>query len=89
MDYKKFIDTYLNIIKSKYICFAGTAAKEELISFIAVWLAGAIVCGIAAVILGIIKLGFIGSIICAVWNLANLLPGLGTVVRFINSKKAQ
>ena len=89
MDIKKIIETYLNIIKTKYICFEGTATKEEFIYFIAVWLVGAIACGIVATILGIIGLGFIGAIICAVWNLANLLPGLGTLVRVINSRKAQ
>ena len=89
MDIKKIIDTYLNIIKTKYICFDGTASQEEFIYFIAVWIVGAIACGIVAVILGIIGLGFIGGIVCAVWNLANLLPGLGTLVRFINSKKAR
>ena len=89
MDIKKIIETYLTIIKTKYICFAGTAAQEEFIYFLAVWIVGAIACGIVATILGIIGLGFIGAIICAVWNLANILPGLGTQVRFINSKKAQ
>ena len=89
MDIKKIIDTYLGIIKNKYICFAGTATQEEFIYFIAVWLVGAIALGIVAVIFGIIGLGFIGSILCAVWNLANLVPGIGTLIRFINSKKAQ
>ena len=89
MDIKKIIDTYLGIIKNKYICFAGTATQEEFIYFIAVWLVGAIALGIVAVIFGIIGLGFIGSILCAVWNLANLVPGIGTLIRFINSKKKQ
>ena len=89
MDIKKIIDTYLNVIKSKYICFDETADKEELISVIAVWVAGAVACGILSVILGIIKLGFIGAILCSVWNLGNLLPGIGTIVRFINFNKAQ
>ena len=89
MDIKKIIDTYLGIIKNKDICFAGTATQEEFIYFIAVWLVGAIALGIVAVIFGIIGLGFIGSILCAVWNLANLVPGIGTLIRFINSKKAQ
>jgi uncharacterized membrane protein YhaH (DUF805 family) len=89
MNIKEIIETYLNIIKTKYICFNGSATQQELIYFIAVWIVGAIACGIVAVILGIIGLGFIGGIVCAVWNLANLLPGLGTLVRFINSKKAQ
>ena len=89
MDIKKIIDTYLNIIKTKYICFAGTATQEEFIYFLAVWIVGAIAIGIVSVILGIIGLGFIGGIVCGLWNLANLLPGLGTLVRFINFKKAQ
>ena len=89
MDIKKIIDTYLGIIKNKYICFAGTATQEEFIYFIAVWLVGAIALGIVAVIFGIIGLGFIGSILCTVWNLANLVPGIGTLIRFIKSKKAQ
>jgi uncharacterized membrane protein YhaH (DUF805 family) len=89
MDIKKIIDTYLNIIKTKYICFGGTATQEEFIHFIAVWIAGAIALAVVAVILGIIGLGVIGSILCAVWNLANLIPGLGTLIRFINSKKAR
>ena len=89
MDIKKIIDTYLNIIKTKYICFDGTAAQEEFICFIAVWIVGAVALGIIAVILGVIGLGIIGSILCALWNLANLLPGVGTLVRFINYKKAQ
>ena len=89
MDIKKIIDNYLNIIKTKYICFAGTATQEEFIYFIAVWIVGAIALGIVAVILGIIGLGVIGSILCAVWNLANLIPGLGTLIRFINSPKAR
>ena len=89
MDIKKIIDTYLCNIKTKYICFEGTATQEEFIYFIAVWIVGAIVCGVAAVILGMIGLGIVGTILCGVWNLANLLPGLGTLVRFINSKKAQ
>ena len=89
MDIKKIIDTYLNIIKTKYICFEGTSTQEEFIHFIAVWIAGAIALAVVAVILGIIGLGVIGSILCAVWNLANLIPGLGTLIRFINSKKAQ
>ena len=33
MDIKKIIDNYLNIIKTKYICFAGLYAKALLISF--------------------------------------------------------
>ena len=89
MDIKKIIDTYLNIIKTKYICFDGTATQEEFIYFIAVWIVGAVALGIIAVILGVIGLGIIGSILCALWNLANLLPGVGTLVRFINYKKAQ
>lgn len=89
MDIKKIIDTYLNIIKTKYICFGGTATQEEFIHFIAVWIVGAIALAVVAVILGIIGLGVIGSILCAVWNLANLIPGLGTLIRFINSKKAR
>ncbi len=89
MDLKKIIDIYLNIIKTRYICFAGTATQEEFIYFIAVWIVGAIALGIIAVILGIIGLGVVGSLLCAAWNLANLLPGIGTLVRFINSKKAQ
>ena len=89
MDIKKIIDTYLSIIKTKYICFAGTATQEEFIYFLAVWIVGAIAIGIVSVILGIIGLGFIGGIVCGLWNLANLLPGLGTLVRFINFKKAQ
>lgn len=88
MNIKEIINTYLSIIKTKYICFSGTAAQQELIYFIAVWVAGAIALAVLAVILGIIGLGFIGGILCSVWNLANLLPGIGTVVRFINSKKA-
>ena len=89
MDIKKIIDTYLNIIKTKYICFDGTATQEEFIYFIAVWIVGAVALGIITVILGVIGLGIIGSILCALWNLANLLPGVGTLVRFINYKKAQ
>ena len=89
MDIKKIIDTYLNIIKTKYICFGVTATQEEFIHFIAVWIAGAIALAVVAVILGIIGLGVIGSILCAVWNLANLIPGLGTLIRFINSPKAR
>ena len=89
MDIKKIIDTYLNIIKTKYICFGGTATQEEFILFIAVWIVGAIALAVVAVILGIIGLGVIGSILCAVWNLANLIPGLGTLIRFINSPKAR
>ena len=89
MNIKEIIETYLNIIKTKYICFDGSATQQELIYFIAVWIVGAIALAIVAVILGIIGLGVIGSILCAVWNLANLIPGLGTLVRFINSKKAQ
>jgi uncharacterized membrane protein YhaH (DUF805 family) len=89
MDIKKIIDTYLNIIKTKYICFEGTATKEEFLYFIAVWIAGAIALAVVAVILGIIGLGVIGLILCVVWNLANLIPGLGTLIRFINSSKAQ
>ncbi|MBO5408460.1 MAG: hypothetical protein J6A61_03520 [Clostridia bacterium] len=88
MNIKEIINTYLNIIKTKYICFEGTATKEEFIHFIAVWIAGAIALAVVAVILGIIGLGVIGSILCAVWNLANLIPGLGALVRFLNSKKA-
>jgi uncharacterized membrane protein YhaH (DUF805 family) len=89
MDIKKIIDTYLSIIKTKYICFEGIASQEEFIYFIAVWIVGAIASGIVAVILGMIGIGFIGGIVCIVWNLANLLPGIGTLVRFMNSKKAQ
>ena len=89
MDIKKIIGTYLNIIKTKYICFAGTATQEEFIYFLAVWVIGAIVCGIAAAVLRFVGLGFVGTIICGVWNLAHLLPGIGTLVRFINFKKAQ
>ena len=89
MNIKKIFDAYLDIIKNKYVCFAGSATQEEFIYFIAVWLVGAIAFSIISVILGVIKLGFIGIILCGVWNLANLLPGLGTLVRFINSKKAQ
>ena len=89
MDIKKIIEIYLNIVKTKYICFAGIASQEEFVYFLAVWIAGSIACGIVATILGIIGLGFIGAIVCAVWNLANILPGLGTLVRFINSKKVQ
>ena len=89
MNIKEIINTYLNIIKTKYICFEGTATKEEFIHFIAVWIAGAIALAVVAVILGIIGLGVIGSILCAVWNLANLIPGLGTLIRFINSRKAR
>ena len=89
MDIKKIIDTYLNIIKTKYICFDGTATQEEFIYFIAVWIVGAVALGIITMILGVIGLGIIGSILCALWNLANLLPGVGTLVRFINYKKAQ
>ena len=88
MDIKKILDNYLNIIKTKYICFAGTATQEEFIYFIAVWLAGAIALGIVAAILGIIGIGLVGAILCSLWNLANLLPGIGTLVRFINFKKA-
>ena len=89
MDIKKIIDNYLNIIKTKYICFNGSATQQEFIYFIAVWIAGAIALAIVSIIFGFIGLGFIGVILCSVWNLANLLPGLGTLVRFINSKKAQ
>jgi uncharacterized membrane protein YhaH (DUF805 family) len=89
MNIKEIIETYLNIIKTKYICFNGSATQQELIYFIAVWIVGAIALAIVAVILGIIGLGVIGSILCAVWNLANLIPGLGTLIRFINSKKAR
>ena len=88
MNIKEIINTYLNIIKTKYICFEGTATKEEFIHFIAVWIAGAIAMGIVATILGIIGLGIIGAILCVVWNLANVLPGLGALVRFLNSQKA-
>ena len=89
MDIKKIIDNYLNIIKTKYICFDGTATQEEFIYFIAVWIVGAIALGIVTAILRIIGLGFIGAILLVLWNLANLLPGIGTLVRFINFKKAQ
>ena len=89
MNIRTIIDTYLNIIKTKYICFAGTATQEELICFIAVWVVGSVALGIVTTILGIIGLWFIGSILCAVWNLGNLLPGVGTIVRFLNSKKIQ
>jgi uncharacterized membrane protein YhaH (DUF805 family) len=89
MDIKKMIDTYLDIIKTKYICFEGTATQAEFIAFIAVWVVGAIACGIVSVILGVIKLGIIGGILCAVWNLGNLLPGIGTLVRFLHTKKAE
>ena len=88
MDIKKIIDTYLEIIKTKYICFEGTAAPQEFISFIAVWIAGSIVLAIVATILGFIKLAIVGAILCSLWNLANLLPGLGTLVRFINFRKS-
>ena len=89
MNIKKIIDNYLNIIKTKYICFDGTATQEEFIYFIAVWIVGAIALGIVTAILRIIGLGFIGVILLGLWNLANLLPGIGTLVRFINFKKAQ
>ena len=89
MDIKAIINNYIATVTKKYICFEGTATQEEFIHFIAVWIAGAIALAVVAVILGIIGLGVIGSILCAVWNLANLIPGLGTLIRFINSKKAR
>ncbi|MBO5668725.1 MAG: hypothetical protein J6S43_06325 [Lentisphaeria bacterium] len=89
MDFKKIIDTYISIVKTKYICFEGTATQQELLYYIAVWVAGAIALAIVSVILGLIGLGFIGAILCTVWNLANLLPGIGTLVRFLNSRKAE
>lgn len=88
MDIKEIVNVYLNIIKNKYVCFSGTATQQELIYFIAVWVAGAIALGIVAGILAFVKLALIGSLLCAVWNLANLLPGIGTLVRFLNSQKA-
>ena len=88
MNIKEIINTYLNIIKTKYICFEGTGTRQEFIYFLAVWIVGDIAMAIVATILGIIGLGFIGAILCAVWNLANVLPGLGALVRFLNSKKA-
>ena len=88
MNIKEIIETYLNIIKTKYICFEGTGTQQEFIYFLAVWIVGAIVLAIVATILGFIGLGFIGAILLGVWNLANILPGLGALVRFLNSKKA-
>ena len=88
MNIKEIIETYLNIIKTKYICFEGTGTQQEFIYFLAVWIVGAIALAIVATILGFIGLGFIGAILCGVWNLANILPGLGALVRFLNSKKA-
>ena len=88
MNIKEIINTYINIIKTKYICFEGTGTQQEFIYFLAVWIVGDIAMGIVATILGIIGLGFIGAILFAVWNLANVLPGLGALVRFLNSKKA-
>ena len=41
MDIKKIIETYLDIIKNKYVCFNGTATQTELIYYIIVWVAGA------------------------------------------------
>jgi len=89
MDAKKIINTYIDIVKTKYLCFEGTATQEELISYIAVWIAGSIALAVVAIILGFIGLGIVGSILCTVWNLGNLLPGIGTIVRFLNSKKVQ
>ena len=88
MNIKEIIETYLNIIKTKYICFEGTGTQQEFIYFLAVWIVGAIALAIVATILGFIGLGFIGAILVVVWNLANILPGLGALVRFLNSKKA-
>ncbi len=89
MNIKEIIETYLSIVKNKYICFEGTATQQELIYYIAVWVAGSVAAGIVSVILGIIGLGIIGALLSAVWNLGNLLPGIGTIVRFLNSRKAQ
>ena len=89
MDAKKIINTYIDIVKTKYLCFEGTATQEELISYIAVWIAGSIALAVVAIILGFIGLGIVGLILCTVWNLGNLLPGIGTIVRFLNSKKVQ
>lgn len=88
MDIKKIIETYLDIIKNKYVCFNGTATQTELIYYIIVWVAGAFALGIVSAILGLLGIGIIGGILCGLWNLANLLPGIGTIVRFINSRKA-
>ena len=88
MDVKKIIDTYLDIVKNKYICFEGTATKQDLICYLAVWFAGTIALSVVSVILGFIKLAFIGAVLCSLWNLGNLLPGIGTLVRFLNSRKA-
>ena len=84
MNVNEIIETYLSIVKTKYICFEGTATQQELICYIIVWVVGAVAAGVVSVILGII-----GALLSAVWNLGNLLPGIGTIVRFLNSRKAQ
>lgn len=89
MDFKKIVETYLSIIKTKYICFQGTATQQELIYFLVVWVIVAFGLGIIAAILGAIGLTVVGAILCGVWNLANLIPGIGTIVRFLNGKKAE
>lgn len=89
MDFKKIVETYLNIIKTKYLCFQGTATQQELIYFLVVWVIVAFGLGIIAAILGAIGLTVVGAILCGVWNLANLIPGIGTIVRFLNGKKAE
>ena len=89
MDFKKIVETYLSIIKTKYICFQGTATQQELIYFLVVWVIVAFGLGIIAAILGAIDLTVVGAILCGVWNLANLIPGIGTIVRFLNGKKAE
>ena len=89
MDFKKIVETYLSIIKTKYICFQGTATQQELIYFLVVWVIVAFGLGIIAAILGAIGLTVVGAILCGIWNLANLIPGIGTIVRFLNGKKAE
>ena len=89
MDIKAVIETYLDIVKNKYVCFEGTATQQEFIYYLAVWVVCAFALGIVSVILRIVGLGVVGAILSAVWNLANLLPGIGTLIRFLNSKKVK
>lgn len=84
MDVTMIIENFVDIVKNKYMLFAGRARRREFWLFCLATVAISVGVTVVAAIFGALRLGFLATILNVVlwlFSLAILLPGIGVSVR--------